>query len=461
MTKTYLPGTERGKYMRYDTAVILKRFYLCEKELVVSEAGWIPGIPYFEMKTLLPKILWEDAMTGHALRERVFELRFPSRMLEIGEDQQLIDLIQKARCAPNALAFLSTLAEVFKPALLKAYETYLNLADQIGDGPTYRFMNLAVEEKQRQIREIRELVQKELAVTTQEERERAERWTQEIQESLQKLGGIGLDAPAAAGTANTSEQEHHAGATNELAAGTVFAASAKASAADKYPFTPLETPARDGRFLPVRFYWPDNVDPTFPYGEGFQLQLRSAVSHLNEVWAVENAGYVLYAFAGELGWDFIYDAARWVYDESRHCQMGYRRLKSWGFSEQELPLGTYIYDSCQGQDPIYRLGMLFYFESKNIGKKLDRIKNFASMNDRTSQHDMDFDWADETIHTSYGKTWLSAALKKRGQDPDDYTEIKEVCETIVKRTVETATPAEIEEITAIANRMIEKVKASQ
>jgi hypothetical protein len=334
--------------MRYDTAVILKRFYLCEKELVVSQAGWIPGIPYFDMKTLLPKILWEDAMTANALRERVFELRFPSRILEVADDQPLIDLFQTARCAPNALAFLSTLGKVFKPALLRAYETYLSLADDIGDGPTYRFMNLAVEEKRRQIEEINQVIEREAAASDQTEVDLADKWTDEISRRLQLLGGIGLDSPKAV---SEPSQPNRA-------------------------FAPSETPVRDQRFTNVRFYWPDIVDPSFPYGEGIQLQLRSAVSHLNEIWAVENAGHVLFSFAGELGWEFIYDAARWVYDESRHCRMGYERLKSWGFAEKELPLGTYIYDSCNGQDPIYRLGMLFYFESKNIGKKLDRIINF-------------------------------------------------------------------------------------
>lgn len=431
MTATHLPGTKRGTYMRYDTAVILKRFYLCEKELVISQAGWIPGIPFFDMKTLLPKILWEDAMTANALRERVFELRFPSRILEVGTDQSLIELIQLSRSAPNGLAFLSVLAKVFKPALLRAYETYLSLADDIGDGPTYRFMNLAVEEKQRQMEEINQVIERELAAAEQAERDVINQWTTDMAARLQALGDIGLDSPQ------------------------VVEASGQSLPA----FEPAEIPQRDERFTNLRFYWPDNVDPSFPYGEGIQLQLRSAVSHLNEIWAVENAGHVLFSFAGELGWEFIYDASRWVYDESRHCRMGYERLRSWGFAEKELPLGTYIYDSCAGQDPIYRLGMLFYFESKNIGKKLDRIKNFESMNDRTSQHDMDFDWADETIHTSYGKTWLSAALKKRGQDPDDYTDIKNVCEQIVKRSVETATAEEIAQITAIANQMIAKVSS--
>ena len=65
---------------------------------------------------------------------------------------------------------------------------------------------------------------------------------------------------------------------------------------------------------------------TYPYGDGLHLQLRSAVSHLNEVWAVENAGAILEAFADSLGWEYVVDAARWLYDEARHTMMGWTRL---------------------------------------------------------------------------------------------------------------------------------------
>ena len=40
--------------------------------------------------------------------------------------------------------------------------------------------------------------------------------------------------------------------------------------------------------------------PSLSYGEGMQLQLRSAISHLNEVWAIENGGLMLSAFADVL-----------------------------------------------------------------------------------------------------------------------------------------------------------------
>ncbi|MFE0504273.1 hypothetical protein ACWF7H_19870 [Peribacillus butanolivorans] len=57
------------------------------ENLVIGQAGWLSGIPYFDIKMKLPKMMWEDAMTANELRNRVYELRFPSRMLEIGDDQ--------------------------------------------------------------------------------------------------------------------------------------------------------------------------------------------------------------------------------------------------------------------------------------------------------------------------------------------------------------------------------------
>ena len=100
-----------------------------------------------------------------------------------------------------------------------------------------------------------------------------------------------------------------------------------------------DRPARDPRFWPCRFYWPDTVDPAYPYGEGLLLQLRSAISHLNEVWAIEAGGIMLSAFADALPWEWIHDSARWTYDESRHCQMGYERLLPGGSIPPSFLLG--------------------------------------------------------------------------------------------------------------------------
>ena len=166
---------------------------------------------------------------------------------------------------------------------------------------------------------------------------------------------------------------------------------------------------------------------------------------------------MLSSFADVLPWEWIHDAARWTYDESRHCQMGYERLRTWSFDPAEIPLGTYIYDSASGHDPIYRLGMLYFFETKNIKHKLTRAQRFHAYGDRLSEHDMDFDWADETIHAGYGKHWLKELLLARGEDPGAYESIRQRCGQLVREYVATATPQEVADLKQRAHAMLRKM----
>jgi len=134
--------------------------------------------------------------------------------------------------------------------------------------------------------------------------------------------------------------------------------------------------------------------------------------------------------------------------------MGLRRLDGWGFERGQIPLGGYIYEACAGQDPIYRLGMLGYFETKNIGKKQDRAREFGEHGDRTSQRDMDFDWADEAIHAGYGRRWLRRALELRRESPDDWKEILRRCEELATDRVARATEDEKEAVRACTEKLI-------
>ncbi len=418
---------ERARLARLDTGAILKRFFFCEEALIRGQAGWIAAIAPHEAKLAVPRFVWEDALTAGELRRRVFELRYPSRLMEIGDDAPLIHLYEDARHAPHAAAYLHALAHALIPALGEAYRAYLAVADDLGDGPTRRFLALAADEKERQAGELASLVEAMLAAEPGA-RDAAERWTSAVRDRLKAVGGVTLETPRDG--------------------------DAPGPLPDAVPFVLAQTPSRDPRFHRGRFYWPDNVDPSYPYGDGIGLQLRSAVSHLNEVWAVETAGAILEAFAAPLGWDFVADAARWLYDESRHTLMGWTRLRDWGFAPAELPLGSYIYDSAHGQDPLYRLGMLHFFETKNIGKKTKRAEAFGAYGDKASQHDMEFDWADEGMHAAYGKHWLVELVKARGLPPETLDSIHDRCSALVEAVVTTATEAEVADIRAATARLL-------
>ncbi len=420
--------SSRARWMRVDTAQILKRFFFCERSLIVSQATWLPLLAPLEIKTVLPRLIWQSAQSANALRERVFELRFPNRTVEEeGPDAALVALFNHLKDSPSPHAFLLTLGEVLLPAMRDAYRDYLRASDPIADGPTHRFLNLALGEKDEQVHTVSAWAKEALSANPSE-RPGAEAWARAIHGKIAAVGGVGVDSSTAS--------------------------PAPASATGGRAYAIPNKPARDSRFWLCRFYWPDIVDPDFPYGEGLMLQLRSAISHINEVWAIETGGIILSAFAHVLPWEWINDAARWTYDESRHCQMGYDRLMAWGLDPGHIPLGSYIYESAAGQDPIYRLGMLYFFETKNIRHKPTRAGLFHIYGDKLSEHDMDFDWADETIHAGYGKRWLRELLAARGEDPARFEVVRERCGELVKACVETATPDEIAAICRAPHSLI-------
>ena len=416
--------------MRFDTAQLLKRFFFCERSLLVSMAAWIPAIAPLEIKTGLARFIWQSAENAHALRNRVFELRFPSRLVEEeGTDTALIELFGAVKDSPSVPAFLLSVGKILLPALRDCYQAYLEASDSIADGPTHRFLSLALSEKVEQIRVFEGWAESALSGNP-ELREGALAWTEAVGNRLSDVGGVGV-APSAS-------------------------APAAGPLSGSKTYTIPAHPARDPRFWPCRFYWPDIIDPNYPYGEGMQLQLRSAISHLNEVWAIAVGGVILSAFADLLPWEWIHDSARWTYDESRHCQMGYERLITWDLEPVEIPLGTYIYESAAGEDPIYLLGMLYFFETKNIRHKPARAQLFHTYGDTLSEHDMDFDWADETMHAGYGKHWLKELLAIRGQDPATHDRVRERCEKLVSDYVSTATTEEAAEIKKVAPGLMNK-----
>jgi uncharacterized ferritin-like protein (DUF455 family) len=420
----------RARWMRFDTAQLLKRYFFCERSILVSMAAWIPAIAPLEIKAGLARFTWQSAETAHALRNRVFELRFPSRLLEEeGTDRALIEIFSGVKHSPSVPAFLLSVGKILLPALRDSYQAYLEVSDSIADGPTHRFLSLALTEKVEQIDAFEQWAESALS-RSPEAREGALVWAQAVANRLAAAGGVGV--------------------------GPSLSAAAAGPLPGSKTYAIPDRPARDHRFWPCRFYWPDVVDPTYPYGEGMQLQLRSAISHVNEVWAIEAGGVILSAFADVLPWEWIHDSARWTYDESRHCRMGYERLMAWGLDPAEIPLGTYIYDSASGQDPIYRLGMLYFFETKNIRHKPARARLFHEYGDTLSEHDMDFDWADETIHAGYGKHWLKELLVLRGQDPATHDQVRERCGQLVTDYVSTATAEEVAAIKRQASTLMAK-----
>jgi hypothetical protein len=398
-----LPPTQELRE-RVDTAQVLTRFHYLARAIALACGGWIAATPKLEIKAALARAAWQHVLAGDALRERVFELRYPNRFLEEGSDAPLIGVYEAGIDAPDAASFLDGLTGALLPDFAVRLQGFLAATDELDDGPTARILEQALGDVQEQLAALHPGETSAPDTVT---------WVLRLRDGLETL-----EAPA--GT----------------------------------PFRLADVPARDEAYLASSFYWPDAIVPGYPYGDGVALQIRAAVSHLNEVWAVDTAGAILHGLAPELGWEWIRDAGRWCYDEARHMLMGKRRLEGWGLPAALIPLGGYIYEACAGQDPLYRLGMLGYFETKNIGRKRERAAAFHAMGDTTSETDMEFDWADETLHAEYGRRWLKALLTRRGEDPGTWQAVLDRCEALVADRVGRATEDDRTRITSSADALV-------
>jgi hypothetical protein len=349
---------------RVDTAQELTRFHYLARAVALAAASQIPHTPALEEKAALARTAWEQTLAADAFRERVFELRYPVRVLE--------------EWAGPPIETPPTGEE-----LAGQYRDFLAATDDLDDGPTERIVRLAIND-----------------------------------------------------------------AVQIFVKGIV-------------PFTLVpDVAADDSRYAHHTYYWPDTIVDGYPYGEGTALRVRAAVSHLNEVWAVNTAGAIMWALEPELGWEWVRDAGRWTYDEARHMLMGKRRLDEWGLPPELTPLGGYIYEACAGHDPLYRLGMLGYFETKNIGRKKERARAFHELGDTRSEVDMEFDWADETLHAEYGRRWLKELLQRRGRDPDGWPQVLERCEQLVEAKLAEATDADRAAIVTTADALLARAEVS-
>ena len=86
--------------------------------------------------------------------------------------------------------------------------------------------------------------------------------------------------------------------------------------------------------------------------------------------------------------------------------------------------------------------------------KRERAEAFRSMGDRTSEVDMEFDWADETLHAELGRRWLKRLLERRGRDPEEWQDVLARCDELVRDRVARATPDDLERIRRCADALI-------
>lgn len=386
-----------------DASRVLKRFYVLERQLMRALAGWFIRTRSVELKFFLAGEQWLCSQHADSLRTRVLELRYPRRDVDKKWDADILGFTETLMKAETLAEFLVGVYDVTLPALVAELQDYLERADPLDDAPTvYRLRHIRFDTETRIAhgRAQRETFLSDSGDTSA--------WREYVEHSLASIGGLsGL--------------------------------SERAAAPADHPFTQrpnFDVPTmvqRDERFKPSLFHLPHENKYDRAGAAAWKrietldkrvaMQVWSAISHFNEIWAAEVPASVLFSLKDQ-PWDFYLDLSRWAYDEARHSMMGYRALQGWGWDVPALiPYGNALYNALGHLPPAQRLALLYYYEEGLLrsGTKQVEIKILESAGDDGSIQDMDYDWADEAIHVSYGFKWLRHLL---GDDNAGQAELK-------------------------------------
>lgn len=402
MAKVLPPSRRTADHTRVENASrILKRFYIAERTLMRTLAAWFVGTSQWDVKRQLSADMWQTAQHADSLRTRVLELRYPRRDVDRKYDPGVLAFMAEIAKAHDTQEFIAGVYGVVFPALVAGYRAYLARTDTLDDAPTvYRLRHILLD-NEAQIEQMRDLA----ARIYPAERASDRQWQDYLRRYLDSIGGFD-------GLGETTAPP------------------------DDQPRPAYDVPRRvqrDARWRPALFHLPheNKYDKQGiaawkrieALDKRVAMQVWSAISHFNEIWAAEVPASVMWELDGET-WAFYMDLARWAWDETRHSTMGWRALESWGWDVPDLiPFACGTYNALADVPPIQRLALLYFYEEGLLraGTKQIEIEILESAQDAGSIQDMDYDWADEAIHVSFGYTWLKHLL---GDDKAGREELK-------------------------------------
>ncbi len=116
----------------------LRRCAYVEQRLMRLLASRIVSIPQRDIKILLARLQYEDAVHADGCRARVGEMRTNKSKLEGTPDAALEILFDEAEYLPGAYPFLAAVTHVLKPALCAAYNAYLEATNDLADYASVR-----------------------------------------------------------------------------------------------------------------------------------------------------------------------------------------------------------------------------------------------------------------------------------------------------------------------------------
>jgi hypothetical protein len=368
--------------------VLLSNWRFIEFSILRIIAAWGRCAGDWEDKLAVCNHTWLQAQIVDRMRKRLD--MFPGGKPDAPVNKVFEDLCNILLLAPSWPDAMAALHGLLNPILVRAYNDYVASSHPVHDRPTHDLLRETIELKRLELEWFE-------GFRTRHPHVIDSFYLKAIESSLRPLNGR-LDQLIAPG-------DQHARACG---IGVDF----------KMPITP-------GRVK----NW-DKAPNVFPFLEmdwSTSIEARRLFFMIGYCWEMGVAEQQLrwIYHADFMPWEFIYAESRHMWDESRHGNSGYTRLRDFGLDFEHFGYSSYgvngdgtlppmtprdVYEAFYGVTQIAETG---YFATKRYC-----FEDFANHGDDASAEMMQYDIIDETSHVEYGRLWLEEMARRAGVNED-------------------------------------------
>lgn len=367
---------------------LLNRYRYLEHEILQILAGWMPAIGHFETKCEAGRTIWECALHVNAFYLRLREIQSPA--FQRPDDAALVRLATELRHAPDEHALAGGIYRVVFPALIRALTDHERATFPNSDLPSvYAIQHALLDLRAQQERVLPLLAAADAARPASPA---SEAWERYLRALLEAAGGISGLAPRG---------------------------PAPAAAPERREFTPPREAARDERFTQRGADF-----AVMPSEDDYRAHtVEEFERYSTEMLAAETVAVVLYGLR-DMPWEFQFDSARHLYDEVRHCLMGYEWMRRNGLDPFQSPQYLQVFRwRCQFPPVMQYCMLTMGNEVHAFPYRHRRVEAHEKSGDRLSEQFVRYDIADETQHVRFGHRWLPEMLRHIGEtrSVDTYT----------------------------------------
>ena len=368
--------------------VLLSNWRYLEYSILRIVTGWGRCAGDWEDKLAVCYHTWLQAQTVDRFRKRLD--MFPGGKPDAPVAQVFERIVNAVLLAPSWPDAMAGLHGVLNPLLIAAYSDYIASSHPVHDRPTHELLRETIELKRIQSQWYEDFRKRHPHSIEPVYLKRIETELRSINGDLGAL--IELVGPAARACGGNTDF--------------------------RMPVTPGRVKNWDKapNVIPlVECDWNNNIEARrLFFMIGYCWEMGVAEQQLRWIYHAEF-----------MPWDFIYAESRHMWDESRHGNSGYSRLRDFGLDFEHFGYSSYgvkgegylppmmpkdVYENFYGVTQIAETG---YFTTKRYC-----FEDFATHADDASAEMMQYDIIDETSHVEYGRIWLEEMAARAGVQED-------------------------------------------